>query len=200
MTNAVWLFMNWQNLTIAKAKEKTRQVVREYEMDFQSRMDRFVANKELCSPKLARYLKALAYQIPGNVVWSLRCPRYHPELCSDAAARLQSSMGTMGLSSGTPHMTEHPAPPESQDNDPASSDSPKSSASTLESRGSDVSSLLSMNYTFRSPGSQVQIHLGDEVRYCSLQCTIYISLTRSSICLRRLSIFAPFPQKASEKP
>ncbi|KAL6230730.1 hypothetical protein BDW75DRAFT_234182 [Aspergillus navahoensis] len=39
-------------------------------------------------PCLLEYLKAEGYQIPGNVAWSLRCPRYHPELCGDAALLL----------------------------------------------------------------------------------------------------------------
>lgn len=68
MTNSVWLYMTWQSLPVAEAKEMTRQVVRKYEKDFQVQMNHFIADKEQCSPKLARYLKALAYQIPGNIV------------------------------------------------------------------------------------------------------------------------------------
>ncbi|KAJ5624352.1 isoprenoid synthase domain-containing protein [Penicillium lagena] len=89
MTNAVWLYMKWENISIHEAKEKVRQVVCDYEIQFQQRMGDFIANKELCSPKLHEYLRALAFQIPGNIVWSLRCPRYHPELCAEGETLLQ---------------------------------------------------------------------------------------------------------------
>jgi hypothetical protein len=36
------------------------------------------------SPHLEIYLTALGYQIPGNFVWSLTCPRYHPANRYDA--------------------------------------------------------------------------------------------------------------------
>ncbi|KAL4938163.1 hypothetical protein BDV06DRAFT_215327 [Aspergillus oleicola] len=38
--------------------------------------------------KLQNYLEAQGYQVPGNVAWSLRCPRYHPWLCKEAASLL----------------------------------------------------------------------------------------------------------------
>ncbi|KAL4994894.1 isoprenoid synthase domain-containing protein [Aspergillus recurvatus] len=52
-------------------------------------LEEFAAGPGKERPHLLEYLKAEAYQIPGNVAWSLRCPRYHPELCEDAAALLR---------------------------------------------------------------------------------------------------------------
>ncbi|KAI9376024.1 isoprenoid synthase domain-containing protein [Aspergillus egyptiacus] len=41
--------------------------------------------------KLQNYLKAQGYQIPGNVAWSLRCPRYHPHLVPEASVLLEEA-------------------------------------------------------------------------------------------------------------
>ncbi|KAL2851125.1 isoprenoid synthase domain-containing protein [Aspergillus pseudoustus] len=41
--------------------------------------------------KLQEYLRAQGHQVPGNVAWSLRCPRYHPELCEKAARLLDAT-------------------------------------------------------------------------------------------------------------
>jgi hypothetical protein len=84
MTNLVWLYMQWDSLSIPQAKEKTRETVRQYEAEYHEKVNAFTSDQEKCSINLARYLKAQAYQISGNVAWSLRCPRYHPELCSRA--------------------------------------------------------------------------------------------------------------------
>ncbi|KAJ5566731.1 uncharacterized protein N7459_010113 [Penicillium hispanicum] len=162
ITNAVWLFMNWQGLSIAEAKEKTRQVVRKYEKDFQSQMNEFVADKERCSPKLARYLKALAYQIPGNIAWSLRCPRYHPELYPDATERLESSMETKERSNGVLSTKEGLGAREAHEYDSEASASSRSSVGTPESRYSSASSVSSFDYTLGSPTSKGQIQLGDQ--------------------------------------
>lgn len=80
MTSLVWLYMQWENLSKPQAKEKTKETVRKYEAEYYEKVDAFTSDQEKCSNNLARYLKAQAYQISGNVAWSLRCPRYHPEL------------------------------------------------------------------------------------------------------------------------
>ncbi|KAL4790372.1 isoprenoid synthase domain-containing protein [Aspergillus venezuelensis] len=48
----------------------------------------FAAGEGKDNIKLQTYLKAQGYQVPGNVAWSLRCPRYHPWLCKEAASLL----------------------------------------------------------------------------------------------------------------
>ncbi|KAL4953372.1 isoprenoid synthase domain-containing protein [Aspergillus filifer] len=48
----------------------------------------FAAGEGKEDMKLQTYLRAQGYQIPGNVAWSLRCPRYHPCLCKDEASLL----------------------------------------------------------------------------------------------------------------
>ncbi|KAJ5301085.1 uncharacterized protein N7443_006087, partial [Penicillium atrosanguineum] len=144
MTNAVWLYMQWENLLIDDAKERVRRVVRNYESDYQKQMNDFIADKEQCSPKLRKYLQALAFQIPGNIVWSLRCPRYHPELCAEGEALLQSGADEKRNTQTEQNMCdplEAPEPLMQEDSDsdssnPSSVSSPKSHPSSRSSVGS----------------------------------------------------------------
>lgn len=85
MTNLVWLFMQWYKIDTAEAKERVRDVTNQYERKYQQQVKNFMATEGRGNSKIETYLKALGHQIPGNVVWSLRCPRYHPELCEDAS-------------------------------------------------------------------------------------------------------------------
>jgi hypothetical protein len=79
MTNAIWLFMRWHNVDIATAKAMVRQATNKYEKQFLEFVDDFRRTHAPLSEKLETYLRGLAYQISGNVVWSLNCPRYHPK-------------------------------------------------------------------------------------------------------------------------
>ncbi|KAJ9364273.1 geranylgeranyl pyrophosphate synthase [Paecilomyces variotii] len=89
MTNLVWLFMKWYQIDAAEAKSRVREVTNGYEEEFRKRKDAFLAGEGKGNIKLATYLRALEYQIPGNVAWSIRCPRYHPGLCDEASLMLQ---------------------------------------------------------------------------------------------------------------
>ncbi|PWY67090.1 geranylgeranyl pyrophosphate synthase [Aspergillus sclerotioniger CBS 115572] len=93
MTNAVWLFMQWHHVDEQEAKRCVQQVTNEYEKEYQQRVHGFLSGHGKENAKLHTYLSALGYQIPGNVSWSLRCPRYHPWLCGEASAILQDSTG-----------------------------------------------------------------------------------------------------------
>lgn len=88
MTNLVWLFMQWYKIDTAEAKERVQDVTNQYERKYQQQVKNFMATEGRGNAKVDTYLKALGHQIPGNVVWSLRCPRYHPELCEDASKLL----------------------------------------------------------------------------------------------------------------
>ncbi|GLB12133.1 terpene cyclase [Aspergillus tubingensis] len=92
MTNAVWLFMQWHQVDEEGAKRLVQQVTNDYERGYQQRVQEFIAGKGKSNTKLQLYLTALGCQIPGNVAWSLRCPRYHPWLCEEGSALLQASM------------------------------------------------------------------------------------------------------------
>lgn len=92
MTNLVWLFMQWRDIDIPEAKALVRQVVNQYEQEFLQKMDAFITGEGKDNIKLQDYLKAQAYQVPGNVAWSLRCPRYHPELCEEGERLLHAGL------------------------------------------------------------------------------------------------------------
>lgn len=164
MTNAVWLYMQWENLSVDDAKERVRQVVRKYESDYQKQVDDFTADRGQCSPKLSEYLKALAFQIPGNIVWSLQCPRYHPELCADAEALLRDYVD-VNTSSQT-KLARRDSLEDSQPLTQADSDSESSGPSSISSPKSHPSSRSSVGSLDLNDDLQDQkpVHLGTEVR------------------------------------
>jgi hypothetical protein len=75
LTNAVWLHMHWHNVSVEVAKEMTLVATRRYEEQFLRDCEE-LRKKGVVGEKVERYLRGLAYQVSGNVVWSLRCPRY----------------------------------------------------------------------------------------------------------------------------
>ncbi|KAJ5813261.1 geranylgeranyl pyrophosphate synthase [Penicillium pulvis] len=165
MTNAVWLYMKWENISMDEAKERVRQVVRDYETDFQQRMNIFVADQEQCTPNLREYLTALAFQIPGNIVWSLWCPRYHPELCVEGEALLkcgaansqknpQNEQDRTHLIANSEDLTQEYS--DSESSSPSSTGTPKSSPSSR-------SSVASLDTFTNGSEDQKQIHLGTEI-------------------------------------
>ena len=76
LTNAVWLHMQWYNTDVHEAKRMTLEATRRYEEQFLKSCAEFRQHNTRMSEKLDIYLDALAYQVSGNVVWSLNCPRY----------------------------------------------------------------------------------------------------------------------------
>ncbi|RDW83563.1 bifunctional terpene synthase/polyprenyl synthetase family protein [Aspergillus mulundensis] len=97
MTNAVWLFMQWEGLDVEEAKERVREVTNGYEQQYLRNIEEFEKTHGTDMPHVVEYLKAEGYQIPGNVAWSLRCPRYHPQLIEDAAKLLDQDIITSTL-------------------------------------------------------------------------------------------------------
>jgi geranylgeranyl pyrophosphate synthase len=97
LTNSVWLHMKWHNVDSIVAKEMTRKATRRYEKQFLEMCNEYRRRKAPLSEKLDRYLRALAYQVSGNVVWSLNCPRYHPEFRYDPNAGIEDSLTAEAL-------------------------------------------------------------------------------------------------------
>ncbi|KAK4449781.1 isoprenoid synthase domain-containing protein [Podospora aff. communis PSN243] len=84
-TNAVWLHMQWHGVDVSTAKRMVRGACNRFEAEFVERSKAFQQTNPLgSSEKTQRYLRGLTYQVSGNVVWSLNCPRYHPEFRYDA--------------------------------------------------------------------------------------------------------------------
>jgi len=92
ITNAVWLHMQWYDVDVDEAKRMTLEATRRYEGQLLKNSAEFRQVNAPVSDKLDRHLDALAYQIGGNVVWSLNCPRYHPTYRYDANAGVEDAM------------------------------------------------------------------------------------------------------------
>lgn len=90
--NAVWHYMRWQGVDVATAKRLVRDAANTYERMYLGLCDEFRKTHAPISEKLDRYLDALGYQISGNVVWSLNCPRYHPRFRYDPNAGLEDEI------------------------------------------------------------------------------------------------------------
>lgn len=84
MTNAVWLFMKWYDIDVQEAKRRVKQRTMAYERDFLHKWQGFLQSQPPPSSKLQEYLLALSYQVPGNVIWSQTCLRYHPQTERDS--------------------------------------------------------------------------------------------------------------------
>jgi geranylgeranyl pyrophosphate synthase len=90
MTNAVCLLMELEKIDVETAKTRLREEVIKYEKEFLRRQTQFATSQPAPSEKLLWYLRALAYQVSGNTVWSLKCPRYHAEYRYDPNASLEN--------------------------------------------------------------------------------------------------------------
>lgn len=205
MTNAVALYMKWDDLSIDDAKEKVRQVVRDYERGFQYQMDTFIADRENCSQKLAEYLRALAFQIPGNIVWSLRCPRYHPELCAEGETLLQRGADNKTNTQNEQEKGHLLANLGSFAQEYSDSESSRpSSSGTTKSNPSSRSSMPSLDTVTDGLEGQKPVHLDTEVSALiilgipSLLCADVAS--SSSFYLLPSNISALCPQRVFVKP
>ena len=78
VVNAIWVLMREHEIGEAEAmemcKNKTKQYVAEYVETVKLNRD-----NDHFSRDLRRYLEAILYSLSGNAVWSITCPRYHPE-------------------------------------------------------------------------------------------------------------------------
>ncbi|KAL2021599.1 hypothetical protein VTK56DRAFT_6952 [Thermocarpiscus australiensis] len=94
--NAVWLFMQWYGVNVSVAKRLVRTAANRYERDFLDRCEQFRSENPGLE-KLHTYLRALSYQVSGNVVWSLNCPRYNPAFRYDPNAGLEDRLTSIVL-------------------------------------------------------------------------------------------------------
>jgi geranylgeranyl pyrophosphate synthase len=90
MTNAVWLFMQWYNMSILEAKDMVRRETVKYEDEFERKKREFLHSDPTPPEKLWRCLDGLSQMIIGNLAWSLQCPRYSPTLRYDANAGVEN--------------------------------------------------------------------------------------------------------------
>lgn len=89
--NLVYLYTQWQSVDIPTAKRLVREAANRFEADFLRKCEDFKKSGQ-SNDKLDRYLRGLQYQVSGNVVWSLNCPRYHPEWRYDPNKGLEDAL------------------------------------------------------------------------------------------------------------
>jgi hypothetical protein len=162
MTNAVWLFMQWEGLGVDDAKRRVREVTNMYDSEYLKNVEEFCAGEGKDNLKLQEYLMAQGHQVPGNVAWSLRCPRYHPWLCREAGELLEGSLSTSEEKEAEEiTIADRSGSPSHSESD-ASEGSPTFwSGSSRSSVRSSVSSTASLHE--KQPPTE-QTKLGDEVR------------------------------------
>lgn len=78
VVNAIWVLMREYSITESEAQELCRQKIKECVSESVRIVDRTKKNLDL-SLDLRVYIEAILYSISGNLVWSIYCPRYHPE-------------------------------------------------------------------------------------------------------------------------
>jgi ophiobolin F synthase len=89
MTNAVWVCMMCSGVGISHAKWLVRTKILSYEDEFLSRKSAFLS-KNPASDKFRLCLDGISQMVIGNVVWSLKCPRYYPDHRYDANAGVEN--------------------------------------------------------------------------------------------------------------
>ena len=85
--NAIWVIMGEQSMTELEAKAECREKIKEYVAESVRVVAETRGNLNI-SLDVRIYIEALLYMISGNLVWSIYCPRYHPEVSSYNDAQL----------------------------------------------------------------------------------------------------------------
>lgn len=78
VVNAVWVLMRDHSTDETRAIETLRDKIKENVAHYLRIVDDTKRNLSISSD-LAKYLDALKYMYSGNLIWSMHCPRYHPE-------------------------------------------------------------------------------------------------------------------------
>lgn len=88
MLNAVGLCMKWHDIDVEEAKRMVKDIIYGYEAEHLRMVDAFRCKTS--SAKLNRILDAYTYMISGAVLWSINCPRYHPDFRYDPNLGLEN--------------------------------------------------------------------------------------------------------------
>jgi hypothetical protein len=87
LKNAVWLCMKWHGVDVAGAKKMVADETLKHEGEFVRMWKEYEQSHAAVSSKIDAYLRGLAYQLSGNILWSTNCPRYN------AAYRYDPNLG-----------------------------------------------------------------------------------------------------------
>ena len=84
VVNAIWVLMGELSIPENEAKAVCREKIQESVADCLVKVKEAQSDPKL-SPDLRTFVEAIQYSVSGNLVWSLGCPRYHPEASYDRA-------------------------------------------------------------------------------------------------------------------
>lgn len=79
VVNAIWVLMQEHQTDVDGAMQICRELIVEYVAKYLEVIE-VTKNDESISLDLRKYLDVMLYSISGNVVWSLECPRYNPDV------------------------------------------------------------------------------------------------------------------------
>ena len=78
VVNAIWVLMKEHSITELEAQKLCREKIMVY-VDESVRVSEDTKRNINISSGLRKYVEAIQYSLSGNLVWSIYCPRYHPE-------------------------------------------------------------------------------------------------------------------------
>jgi hypothetical protein len=78
VVNAIWILMRQYSVTEIEAKELCKKKIKESVAIGVEAVQKTKDNTSL-SLDLRKYTEAIMYSVSGNLVWSIYCPRYHPD-------------------------------------------------------------------------------------------------------------------------
>ena len=84
VVNAIWVLMGELSIPESEAKALCREKIKESVADCLVNVKKAQSDLKL-SPDVRTFVEAVQYSVSGNLVWSLDCPRYHPEASYDRA-------------------------------------------------------------------------------------------------------------------
>ena len=102
IVNAIWVLMREHSITELEAQELCREKIRE-NVEKSVGVCRATMEDFAISLDLRKYVEAIQYSLSGNLVWSIYCPRYHPEAWynDEQCSMMEKMMTTQPLSTTT---------------------------------------------------------------------------------------------------
>lgn len=155
VVNAVWVLMQEHQTDVVGAMQICRKLIVDHVTKYLKVIEETKTNESI-SLDLRKYLDAMLYSISGNVVWSLECPRYNPDITfnktqlewmhqgipASPASQAERTI-TLTTVSGNHATTRFPEEPDSPDDGHETGGSQEdSSLSTISSVSSLQSSLV----------------------------------------------------------
>jgi hypothetical protein len=78
IVNAVWVIMGQYAVSEEEARKICHSKVVELVEEYKETVERYKNDQSICLD-LKKYVESLLYNISGNLIWSLTCPRYNPK-------------------------------------------------------------------------------------------------------------------------